>query len=184
MKHLLIFILLLVGFLVAVMSIYMSSISGVMGKMGIVGGDFRHAIDQNELARELLDYPSDIDCGLLQVTKNVPSYLVSKGEKRVLYASELGGERVICGIRHVQRGNIERGVYTIIKGLYYLKGHYEGLRTLVEADRSKCLLLTEQYYENWVRGYLVATEGRVNEVVRETYGHVLNSKSRVIELCL
>lgn len=183
MKNLLIFLLLLVGCLVAIMSIYMSSISGVMGKMGIVGGDFRHAIDQNELARELLDYPSDVDCGLLQVSKKVPSYLLSKGEDRVLYARELGGERVICGIRHVQRGNIERGVYTIIKGLYYLKGHYEGLRALVEEDGAKCSLLTELQYENWVSGYLIATEGRINDVVREAYGHVLNSKARVAELC-
>jgi hypothetical protein len=177
-------LLVLIGLTVGGMSLYMASLSGVMAKMGLVGGDFRQAIDRNELARQLRGRDEVVDCGIWQVAKQVPSYLIAKGENRVNLGGKLGEERVICGIRLVQSGNVERGVYTLIKGLYYLDSQYREMRPLVERDSTKCQLLTKTEYESWVQGYLQATQGRVHDIVYDLYKRVERERSRVEELCV
>ena len=184
LNYLLVWLLVLVGFVVGGMSLYMASLSGVMAKMGLVGGDFRQAIDRNELARQLRGRNEEVDCGIWQVAKQVPSYLLARGEKRVTLGGELGGERVICGIRLVQSGNVERGVYTLIKGLYYLDSQYRDMRPLVEQDRAKCQLLTKTEYESWVQGYLLATQGRAHDIVYDLYKRIEGARARVEELCV
>ena len=176
--------LLIIGISVGMMSLYMASLSGVMGKMGLVGGDFSQSIKMDVLARQLTFQSRDVECGTMSVAKNIPAYLFAKGEERVVLSGELGGKRIVCGVRHVQNGNVERGVYTIIKGLYYLKSHYIELRALVSRENAKCELLTSPDYERWVEGYLSATEGRVHEVVLDLYKQVESARSQVEELCL
>jgi hypothetical protein len=126
----------------------------------------------------------DINCRTLSVVKEVPKYLFSKGEERVKLSGDLGGMRIVCGIKLVQGGNVERGVYTIIKGLYYLKSHYTEMRMIVEKNRDKCQLTMDPTYERWVEGYLTATQGRVHEAVLNVYGEVERSRARVEELCM
>ena len=187
MNHLhswLVALLVLVGCMVGGMSLYMASLSGVMTKMGLVGGDFRQAIDRNELARQLRGREQVVDCGVWQVARQVPEYLMARGEKRVNLAGELGGERVICGIRLVQSGNVERGVYTMIKGMYYLDSQYKEMRSLVEKDRTQCQLLTRTEYESWIQGYLRATQGRVHDIVYDLYKRVEHARAGVEELCV
>lgn len=177
--------LVLAGLAVGAMSLYMASLSGVMGKMGLVGGDFSNAIDANELARQLRSQQnSSTSCSLWQVAKKIPSYLVSRGEDRVVLSGELGGERIVCGVRLVQQDNVERGVYTIVKGLYYLESHYSAMRGIVENNKSKCELLGNPDYERWVESYLLSTQGRIHEVVLSVYKQVERSRARVSELCL
>ncbi len=183
MKNWLVVLLVCGGVVVGGISLYMSSLSGVMAKMGLVGGHFEQAIDTNQLARLFVEQNDSVDCSLWQVTKRVPSYLMSQGEERVVLGRELGGVRVICGIHLVQHHNTERGVYTIIKGLYYLKGHYTAMRVLVEVDPSKCLLLRTPDYSEYIEGYLVSTQGRVHEVVLDLYKQVVYARNRVEELC-
>lgn len=176
------FLLIFVGFCVGIISLYMASLSGVMGKMGLVGGDFVQDIDKNELARQLRDR-EPIDCGMWQVTKSVPEYLITKGERRIILAGKLGKERVICGINLVQHGNIERGVYSVIKGLYYLKGQYSELQPLVRKDNGKCVLLAGANYESLIQNYLRATRGRVHDIVYDLYKQVEIERAGVDELC-
>lgn len=45
--------LLFVGSSVGLMSLYAASLSGVMGKMGLYGGEFSNSIKFNELSRRL-----------------------------------------------------------------------------------------------------------------------------------
>jgi hypothetical protein len=179
----LVLLLVLIGVAVGMVSLYMASLSGVMGKMGLVGGDFSQSIDANELARQLRFNKAETDCGLWSVSRKVPKYLVSKGVERVNLSGELGGERIVCGVVLVQNGNIERGVYTILKGLYYLRLHYSEIRALVESDRRQCNLLTTSGYERWAQAYLMSTRDRVHQVVLELYSQVESEKSRVEELC-
>lgn len=176
--------LVLVGFIIGGMSLYMASLSGVMAKMGLVGGDFRQAVNRNELARQLREQHDQVDCGLWRVAEQVPAYLVARGERRVNLAGELGKERVICGIQLVQSGNVERGVYTLIKGLYYLQSQYMEMRVLVEADRGQCQLFSKIGYEAWVQGYLRATQGRIHDMVFDLYKQVERRQARVAELCI
>ncbi len=165
-------------------SLYMASLTGVMHKMGLVGGDFRQSVDQNKLARKLLSQHSDISCNLWEVGRLVPQYLLARGAERVKLGEILGGERVVCGIRYVQNGNVERGVYTIIKGLYYLEDHYHGLRELVLHDPSACELFGQDEYDVWIQGYLLSTEGRIHSVVLDVYKQVEVERAGVEELCL
>lgn len=184
MKQWLILSLLLVGIGVGGVSLYMASLSGVMAKMGLMGGDLRQSVDVNELARQLRGMDDSVDCGIWSVTRRIPSYLSLKGQSRVQLAGELGRERIRCGIKYVQTGNVERGVYTLVKGLYYLKNQYSELRGIVETDSGKCLLLGSSLYESWVEGYLLSTEGRAHQAVLEVYKQVEGERARVEELCV
>jgi len=179
-----VFFLVLMGTTVGAISIYMASLTGVMGKLGLVGGDFRESIKVNELARQLMSQKESIDCSMWTISRRIPSYLFSRGIDRVKISGELGGDRIICGVKHVQGGNVERGVYTIVKGLYYLKSYYIEMQTLVQKDNSQCKLLADPKYERWVEAYLIATEGRVHEVVLDVYKQVEGLRAGVEELCL
>ncbi len=184
MKKLLALLLVVAGVGVGVMSIYLASLSGVMSKMGLVGGDFHQEIDQNELARRLREQSMEQDCGIFVAATLVPRYLLSHGQERVVIARELGEARIICGVRQVQGASVERGVYTIVKGLYYLKNHYSELRSLVQIDLAKCEMLDSRQVELWVEGYLSATSGRIHDVVYEVYKQVEEARGRVEELCI
>lgn len=177
-------LLVFVGIAVFAISLYTASLSGVMGKMGLVGGDFENSIKVNELARQVLTLDQEVECGMLQAIKRIPNYLASRGPERVRLSGELGGQRIICGVKFVQNKNVERGVYTIIKGLYYTKSHYTEMLNLIQKDISQCNLLTDLKYERWVESYLVATEGRVHDVVFDVYKQVEGARSGVEELCL
>ncbi len=183
MKKWLVVFLILMGVGVGIVSLYMASLSGVMGKMGLYGGDFSQSVRKNDLARALILQKQSVECGVWQAVAPVPSYLFSSGEQRVELAKSLGGKRIICGVVSVRDGNTERGVYTIMKGLYYLRSHYDEMRVIVERDKSKCEILGSPEYERWIESYLMATEGRVYDVVLELYKEVEGSRGRVEELC-
>ncbi|MFH1244671.1 MAG: hypothetical protein V1487_03855 [bacterium] len=183
MKNWMVLILVVVGVGVGMVSLYMASISGVMTKMGLVGGDLRQSIDVNEMTRQLRSMEEQPNCGVVAVSKNIPYYLSLRGEGRVSLAGELGRERISCGIKYVQSGNIERGVYTLVKGLYYLKNQYSELRKMVEVEKTKCNLLSDSKYESWVEGYLLSTVGQARQVVLEVYKQVERERARVEELC-
>lgn len=174
--------LVFIGVTVGAISIYSASLSGVMGKMGLVGGDYAQDIDKNELARQLRDR-KQVDCGMWEVIKSVPEYLIASGERRITLAGKLGQERVICGINLVQHENVERGVYSIIKGLYYLKGQYGELQQLVRKDINHCQLLAETNYDSLIQGYLRSTKGRVHDIVFDLYKQVEIERVGVEELC-
>src|SRR3989339_1164056 len=162
----LVILLVLVGLIVGTVSLYFASLSGVMSKMGLVGGDFSQSIEANELARLIMTQKgSATDCGILRVAGRIPTYFMADDSEKFKLSAELGGERIICGIRHVQSGNVERGVYTIMKGLYYLRDHYAQMRILAESDKSQCDMLAEPDYAPWIEGYLFATRDRVHELV-------------------
>jgi hypothetical protein len=182
-NYFLVALLVLVGVGVGLMSLYMASLSGIMAKMGLVGGDFSQAVNTAKLEQQISKHPSMTDCRVITVAKHVPKYLFSKGVERVVLSGVLGGERIVCGVGHVQKKNVERGVYTIVKGLYYLRTHYSEMRILVERDIAQCTLLSSPDYERWVESYLTSTEGRINEVVLDTYRQVESERSRVEELC-
>ena len=107
MKNWLVFGLLCFGVAVGAISLYMSSLSGVMAKMGLVGGHFEQSIDTNQLARLFVEQNDDVNCSLWQVTKRVQAYLLAQGEDKVVQGRELGGVRVIAGST-VQNRNTER----------------------------------------------------------------------------
>lgn len=179
----LILLLMLVGFGVGAISLYTASLSGVMGKMGLLGGDFRDSVKTNELARLIMSRKGSTTCGLWATSRSIPAYFYSNGDERVRLSRQLGGQRIACGVRYVQSGNVQRGVYTIMKGMYYLKAHYGELRALSLSDSSKCAMLEPREYEEWIEDYLMATEGRAHELVIQIYQQVVAERASVEELC-
>ena len=184
MKNCLVLVLVGIGGGVGTVSLYMASLSGVMTKMGLVGGDLRQSVDVNEMARQLRSMEEQPNCGVVAISKKIPYYLSLRGVGRVELAGELGRERIGCGIKYVQSGNVERGIYTLVKGLYYLKNQYGELREIVKMDTAKCSLLGNTRYESWVEGYLLSTQGRAHQVVLEVYKQVESERARVEELCI
>lgn len=154
-----------------------------MGKMGLLGGDFSGSVKSNELARLIMSRKGVVGCGFYEASRSIPAYLLAEGEDRAELAYQLGGQRVICGIKQAQQGEVERGVYTLVKGLYYLGEYYRNLRKLVEMDANNCQQGHVDDYSDWIEGYLLATEGRPQEIVLEAYKQVENERARVYELC-
>lgn len=183
-NYLLVVPLILIGISVFGVSLYMASLSGVMSKMGLVGGDFRQAVHTEELEKQVSNIAEATDCSIAAVVQKIPRYLSSRGVERVLLSGDLGGERIICGIGHVRQGNVERGVYTIVKGMYYLKTHYSEMRTLIEQNHANCSLLMTPDYSRWVEAYLGSTEGRIHEVVLNVYKQVESARGHAEELCI
>lgn len=182
-NNLLVIILLSVGILVGSVSLYSASLSGVMVKLGLYGGEFTNSIKYNELSRRLRYEKDGRDCSMFTVTKDIPAYFLADGEQKIKLAGTLGNTRVECGVRHVQEGNVQRGVYSMIKGLYYLKNEYNWLRAIVQKDREKCELVDAPDYERWVENYLLSTDGRIHEVVYDLYKQVEAERNGVEELC-
>ncbi len=183
-NYFVIFGLFVFGLIILMMSLYTASLSGVMNKMGLVGGDLRQSINFNELARRLRGLDNRADCGVWHVTKNVPSYLFAKGQDKVRLAIELGGERIVCGIMYTQDGNVERGIYTLVKGVNYLTRYFEQTRIALEGNTAKCSDLKQMHYAEWVEAYLMASDGRAHDVVYEAYKQMELSRARVEEICV
>ncbi len=183
MKNWGIALLLMMGIGVGVVSLYMASLTGVMAKMGLVGGDIAQSIDTNELARRTRGMESQYRCDIWAVTRAIPNYWRLRGEGRVEAAKELGQERIECGIRYVRAGNFERGIYTMVKGLHYLRNRHGELRVSVAQASSKCGLVGAPIYEGWVEAYLTSAEGNAQRVVLDIYKQVEVERAGVEELC-
>lgn len=179
-----IILMLAVGVGVGAFSLYTASLSGVKAKMGLLGGDINQSLDQNQLSRNILSIDRDYDCSTWHIAKDVPRYLFSRGEERTMITLDLGGDRIICGVKHVKSGNVERGAYTIVKGLYYLRSHYIALRDQIQNGSGRCSDLEEPLNERWVEAYLDATEGSLHEAVYKVYKEVESARNGVEELCV
>ena len=85
-NNLLVLLLLLIGLMVGTVSLYTASLSGVMAKMGLYGGEFSNSIKFNELSRRLRNEKEVRDCGMFSVTKDIPAYFLADGEKKIKLA--------------------------------------------------------------------------------------------------
>lgn len=178
------FLLVLLGAGIGVVSLYTASMAGIMTKMGLVGADAGRMIEVNELARRTRGIESRYVCDIWSVGNKIPHYWSSKGLEKLDLMRQMGEQRIECAITFIKEGNADRGIYTMVKGLYYLKNRYWELRPRVEQDRSLCSLAKAQQYEAWVEGYLGASEGSAREVVGKIYKEVEEERARVEELCI
>src|SRR5690242_4542868 len=118
-ERFLISLLLLFGLTVGVVSLYFSSLSGIMGKLGLLGGDLRQAVSANTLVRNVYEVGNPPVCDWWESVQLVPQYLFSPADARIELGLMLATRRIECGVVYTLKGNVERGVYTMIKGLYY-----------------------------------------------------------------
>ena len=177
-------LLVLVGVGIGVVSLYTASMAGIMAKMGLVGADASRMIDTNELARRTRGVETKYSCDMWSVASKIPAYWGAGGSEKIEKMKEMGETRIECGISYIKAGNVERGVYTMVKGLYYLKNRYLLLRDWVEQDRRACSLNGEHQYESWVEAFLGASQGSAQQVVMKIYKEVEEERARVEEICI
>ncbi len=186
MRHingLLVGFLVVSGFLVGFVSLYFSSLSGVMSRLGFVGGDLTREVRVNDLVRGLRDIPNKPSCDFWGAITPVPSYLFASGERRVLLGFSLGYERVVCGAHYIISGNAERGVYTILKGIYYLRSSYLELGKSIPQSPALCTLREGDMVDPWVAAYLFASRGTAHDVIYNAWREVSEDRAHVAELC-
>ena len=181
----LIFGLLILGTGVFLVSLYFASIAGLRNKLGLVGGDLRTAVHPNELSRGAYEAGGIPTCDFKAAVVPIPQYLVARPEERVQLGLRLGELRIKCGIAYILQGNVDRGVFTLIKGMYYERANSQETLELVEHDRQQCAKLfdAERDY-GYVEAFLEASEGNSRSVVESIYSEVRDVRGRVAERCL
>lgn len=184
-KRLLILALVLFGVGVGLTSLYFSSLSGLMGKLGLVGGDLSRAVRVNDLVRNVYEVGSPPECSYWESIKSVPRYLfMSKNGERVSLGLELGERRVGCGINYILDSNYERGIYTIVKGLYYERASHLLMLELVGQSKSNCDLFTPDRNYGFIEAYINSSEGNAERAVSGIYGAVVGLRESVAERCI
>lgn len=176
------FVLLLVGFGVFLFSLYVASVSGLMNKIGLIGGDLRQSVDTNKLYRGMQEYGGVTACRWWDTTKLIPIYLFKDKDERVELGRELGKERRNCAYNYLLAGNTERGVYTLLKGLKYERANLEVLLKIVEVDKAKCLIEEVLNYGD-IEAYLEAADGSAGIVIQKEYDEIGNMRNRLDEMC-
>lgn len=180
----LIFLLLLFGIGVGITSLYFASLAGLMGKLGLIGGDLRQAVRVNELMRSVYEVGTTPSCNWWSSVHDVPRYLFSTQDRRIDLGLELGTKRVECGVIYTLRGNVERGVYTMIKGLYYERANHQEIWRLVEENTENCKLFDHDRGYGYVEAYLEASEGNVRQSVASIFEDVSRLREKVRERCI
>ena len=176
-------ILVIVGVCIGFVSLYFASLTGVMSRLGFVGGDITREVRVNELVRGVRDIPGRTTCDAWQAILPVPTYLFDSRQARIPLGFTLGYERVVCGVGYTISGNTERGVYTMLKGLYYVRSSYLDLGNYAARDSSLCLTRQADLVDPWVGAYLAASHGKVHDVIANVYQEIQEERAHVAELC-
>lgn len=142
----LIFLLILCGIGVAAVSVYDASLTGVMKKMGLVSGDYSNAYDQGLLAEINDENLQNQKCDFVSAIAHLPEYMMGIGGVKMKLAYDLGNQRILCGYKQLLNKDIERGTYTLLKGMRYIQTGYE----IVEGQNNLCgrengLFISEPY---------------------------------------
>jgi hypothetical protein len=183
-KRFLIGLLLFFGIAVGVASLYFSSLSGLMGKLGLVGGDLTQAVQVNDLVRNIYEVGTPPSCDWWRSVASVPQYLFSPASERVALGLTLASYRTQCGIVYTLGGNIERGIYTLVKGLYYERANHLELLRLVETDTTFCELFESARDYGYVEAYLASSEGNAYQSVWTLFDETQRLRQKVLERCI
>lgn len=172
---LLVVLLVLFGILVAVVSLYRLSLTGVYLKMGLTDTDYANVVDKEELDVLMDSYVADdISCDLLSYFRGTLDYINSEGDERGVRAVVLGERRVVCGARAISKGRVKWGAYMVVKGVGYLE---EGTSILDESfcigDRSDTLVPRFARASWYVSAFLESTKGVLRESVRKPYSSLV-----------
>jgi hypothetical protein len=184
LERLFIFFLLFFGVTVGLVSLYFSSLSGLMGKLGLVGGDLNQAVHTNDFVRNVYEVGTTPQCAWWDSVKAVPQYLFSPADSRVELGLVLAQRRTECGVVYILDGNIERGIYTLLKGLYYERANHLELLRLVEKDTSYCTLFDDHRSYGYIEAYLQSSEGNARDSIAPVFAEVEGLRQSVSERCI
>lgn len=174
--------LLLIGVGVFLFSLYVASLSGLMSKLGLVGGDLRQELDTNKLYRGLMEVGGIPNCDWWETTKTIPEYIFTPKNKRIKLGLEVGKKRRNCAINYVLNGNVERGVYTMLKGVRYERLNLLELERGVLRDKTKCIEYNPRDYGD-IEVFIESSRGNVRSVIYKEYEEISQIRSRLEESC-
>lgn len=172
------------GCMVGVISLYYSSLSGVMSKLGLLSGDPSTLIDRNELARGMRGIGGTLTCDYWGAVSLSPHYLLTPAAERIQLGAMLGYKRMECGVVYGLSGNVERSVYTFLKGLYYLRSSYLTYLELVSRDPSICAAYRFPAITPMLATYIASTRGNARSAVEPVVAHIIELQQKVQERCI
>lgn len=175
---------LLVGVVIAFLSIYKASVGGLMKKMGLIESDFSVAVVQDKLKQISLETKSKLACDLPSRVRSSITFLLSSDQKQGTLAFSMGQQRIKCGTAMLGSGDVETGTYEIVKGMGYLNQGYMFVTERAEVDSRVCEGLPGQELNTTVQEILGATSGKVYEIVGEEWRSIAKVKESAEKLCL
>lgn len=177
-------IFLIVGLAIAIYSVYKASVAGTMDKLGLVGADFASSVNREQLADQYVVAKSGIKCGLLNRLSGTIQLLVSADDRQGELSFRLGKNRILCGAEMLSGGIVENGTHEVLKGMGYLQDGYRFVQERAEVDYRVCRFLPEADLEMTVNQILLATEGRVHDLLFDEWAEVRYLREQVDPVCL
>lgn len=158
-------IFLCAGAVIAIISLYNSSVSGTMEKMGLVGSDFSVSVTEEKLDRAYLTTLSNIKCGLASRVSGAIKYMFSRDDQQGEMSFALGEQRIKCGGSMIASGKVEEGTYEVMKGMGYLETGYNFVSERGEIDLGVCRSLLGNTSDETISKLVEGTNGRVKELI-------------------
>ena len=177
-------LLLSVGVLIAVFSLYQISLSGTMKKMGLEGADFANMISVDKLTNAGMAAKGELECGFGNRVKSSVEFLLAGDSKQGQLSFRLGERRIICGAGMMRSGKGETGTYEVMKGLGYLKTGYGYVVERGSVDTRACENLFDRNVEEVMVELISSTNGRVYELLYKEWLEVIQLQEQVDEMCL
>lgn len=175
---------LLLGLFIALISVYRASVAGTMGKLGLVRSDFAATVNTDSLSDQYLAVASDLRCGIMNRFSGTIQFFLSSDDRQGELSFRLGRNRILCGASLLAASQAESGTYEVLKGIGYLKEGYRFVAERASVDYRVCRNLPETDVHTAMHDLLLATEGRVHELLSDEWGDVLLLQQQVDPVCL
>lgn len=180
----LVILLVVTGIAVAVFSLYTLSVKGTMNKLGLVGSDFSTSVISEQLDQKVLSIKSMTQCGMVARVAGAMNFLISSDDKQGELSFRLGQDRIKCGAAIIAEGSVETGTYEVLKGIGYLQSGYNFVNERMGVDYRVCRFFPDAEVSTTISTLLAGTTGRVNELIFDEWGKVLQLREKVEPECL
>lgn len=177
-------VVIVVGLVIAIVSLYRSSVDSFMQKSGLIGADWSTVVFKEKIDNLVNVTRGTLACDLPTRLKGSVAYLLGGEEQKVKMSFVLGEARIKCGAVMLSEGKTEEGTYEVVKGIGYLKQGFRAARERVVVDRRVCDTIPEVDYEDLVGEVLEATSGKVYQVIWDSWGEVVEDREVVQQMCL
>lgn len=175
--------LLVVGMAIFFLSLYTASLAGLRRQLGLVGGDLRLSVDVPRLYRGIIEVGTVPQCAYWQSIVPVPRYIFAKEGEKLELGKVLAYRRIECAIDYTLSGNIERGVYTLLKAIRYQQAGLLLLEKGIANDKKMCNLYQSNSAFGYIEAYLEASTGSVRGTIEREYAELQRLAGQVVEMC-
>lgn len=162
--------LIILGTIIAAISLYQSSMVGVFAKMGIADKDYSNYVNYDNY-NELQDWVGEyVNCDDQKILVEYWNYYV-RGRKGYGANYKMGERRMACGIEDIGQGRVKKGLLSITKSEQYLSLAVREVNEVCVKGEEPCVEYLEKS-ERVLSWYGILSEhalGSVREVVHGKY---------------